>query len=191
LSSIGGTIRLGELVPGVSTGPKHALKINLFAKENCWPGPPAYRWPAVQADSCAPGCYGGKNPSVMPGSLLALPTSFNIDQMGFETTPGKLLAWSFQNYGAYIVDDTAWSVYAVETELSPDGSVEVEFQQKWGFTMTPSSKSTPWARDMDRIYLNLAVVDNWNQNLYNQVAASNGSQGAGGGAPLQPWAPNP
>jgi len=189
LSSIGGTVRLGELVPGAPNIP-HALKINLDAAHDCYPGNPSFRWPAVQADSCAPGCYGGKNPSVMPGSLLALPTSLNISAMGFETVPGKMLAWTFQNYGAYIVDDTAWDVYAIETEFSPDGDVSVEFEQKWGFSMTPQSKNDPWARDMDRIFLNLAAVDNWNEALYNTVSTSSGSQGTGGGKPLQPWAPS-
>jgi len=42
---------------------------------------------------------------------------------------------------------------------------------------------------MLKIFLELNVVDNWNLTQYNLVAASNGSMGVGGGAPLQPWAP--
>jgi len=34
-----------------------------------------------------------------------------------------------------------------------------------------------------------AVVDNWNYSVYQRVAKSNGQEGAGGGAPLTPWAP--
>ena len=44
--------------------------------------------------------------------------------------------------------------------------------------MTPSSKATPWARDMDRLFGALAVVD-------NNAAGAIG----GGGTPLQPPAP--
>jgi len=188
LSSIGGTIRLGELAPNAPSI-RHAFKVNLYAKENYYHIAPYYRWPAVQADGYASGNYGGTNPAVQPGSLLALDTTLDISNMGFETTPGKMLAWTFQNYGAYIVDDTAWDVYAIETEQSPDGDVVSEFQKNWGFTIDPSSKNTPWGRDMDRIFTNLSVVNNWNQNLYNQVVSSNGTLGAGGGKPLQPWAP--
>ena len=35
----------------------------------------------------------------------------------------------------------------------------------------------------------LHLVDNWDEARYNAVAASDGAEGAGAGAPLQPWAP--
>ena len=35
----------------------------------------------------------------------------------------------------------------------------------------------------------LHLVDNWDEVRYNAVAASDGAEGAGAGAPLQPWAP--
>ena len=63
-------------------------------------------------------------------------------------------------------------------ELGPDGDFTQQFQSDWGFSMTPSSKSTAWARDMDRLFGALAVVD-------NNAASAPG----GGGTPLQPPAP--
>ncbi|HEX3901632.1 MAG TPA: hypothetical protein VH853_02210 [Polyangia bacterium] len=83
-----------------------------------------------------------------------------------------------QNYGGYVVDDIAWAVYALCVELGPDGDFTAQFQSDWGFTMAPSSKATPWARDMDRLFGALAVVDN---NAADTVG--------GGGTPLQPPAP--
>jgi hypothetical protein len=53
-----------------------------------------------------------------------------------------------------------------------------ESQQDWGFAIKISSKDTPWGRDMDRLFLALAVVD-------NNTATSVG----GGGTPRQPLAP--
>src|SRR2546422_4075763 len=124
------------------------------------------------------------------GSLLALPPSFDVNAMGLETgEPAKILAHAFQDYGAYTVDDAAWSVYAVATEYSPSGKVDDEFGAAWNFTISPSSRNVPWARDMDRIFGALAVVDNWDSLEWQVVSASNGTQGAGGGAPRVPWAP--
>ena len=57
LSSIGGTIRLGELLPGSVM--RHALKVNLDCESECSPANGGHRWPATQADSCWSSCYGG------------------------------------------------------------------------------------------------------------------------------------
>src|SRR3989449_2551259 len=71
LSSLGGVIRLGELVPGGTI--RHALKVNLFGADNYYTGSGGYRWPATTADGCAPGCYGGAGPPPPLGAPLALP----------------------------------------------------------------------------------------------------------------------
>jgi hypothetical protein len=82
------------------------------------------------------------------------------------------------NFGAYLVDDTAWDVYAIVTEWSPEGRFAEEFEKNWGFPINDSNKNTPWNRDMDKIYLNLHVVVN------------NGPDTpGGGGTPLMPLAP--
>jgi len=98
--------------------------------------------------------------------------------MAFETIPGKILARAFQKYGAYIVDDTAWDVYAIETEWSPNGRVLDEFENAWGFPFKEANLNTPWTRDMKKIFMNLHVVDN---NAPGNIG--------GGGKPLVPLAP--
>src|SRR6058998_3209473 len=189
LSSIGGTIRLGELVPGGVI--RHVMKVNLYGLYNYYydASSHGYRWPASQADSCASTCYGGTASALRMGSLLAIPASVNIDGLGLETEPAKILARAFQDYGAYAVDDTAWSVYAIETEFGPQGRVEDEFSAAWGFSINAATKGVPWARDMDRLFGALNVVDNWDESQWMSVSASNGAQGVGGGAPTVGWAP--
>lgn len=184
LSAIGGTLRLGELTP--ESGPiRHAIKVNLFGKKNYYydDATKGYRWPARRADGYAKGNYGSlrKNPvkALRMGALLALPVWMSIDSLGLETEPAKLLAEAFQNYGGYVVDDSAWDVYAIVTEWSPDGNFADEFRRNWGFSFSTSNKNTPWGRDMDRIFLNLYVVDN------------NGPDSIGGGGiPVMPLAPD-
>ena len=188
LSSLGGVIRLGELVPGGTI--RHALKVNLFGADDYYTGYGSYRWPATTADGCAPGCYGGSVPALRMGSLLALPPAVDVNSMGLETAAAKILAHTFQDYGGYTVDDAAWSVYAIATEYSPSGKVDDEFTTAWGFPISPLSRDVPWARDMDRIFGALNVVDNWDAATWQTVSASNGTQGAGGGTPRVRWAPD-
>ena len=190
LSSLGGTIRFGELVPGGVI--RHVMKINLYGLNNYYYDGTThgYRWPASQADGCASSCYGGTTPALRMGSLLGIPASVNIDGLGLETGPAKILARALQDYGAYTVDDTAWSVYAIATEFSPQGRIDDEFNAAWGFPINPSSKTVPWARDMDRLFGALNVVDNWDAAQWAAVSASSGAQGAGGGSPRVPWAPD-
>jgi len=184
LSAIGGTLRLGELTP--SSGPiKHVLKINIFGRKNIYydTETKGFRWPARKADGYAADNYYKErsNQTVKEcrmGALLALPSFMNLDSMNFETVPGRMLAKAFQDYGAYLVDDTAWDVYAIMVEWSPDGRFDDEFKKNWGYSMKCSTKDTPWARDMDLIFLNLFVVD-------NNTATSIG----GGGRTRQPLAP--
>ncbi|TMA05066.1 MAG: hypothetical protein E6J93_04910 [Methanobacteriota archaeon] len=189
LSSLGGTIRLGELVTGGVI--RHAMKVNVYGLNDYYYDgtTQGYRWPASQADGCAATCYGGTTPALRMGSLLAIPASVNIDNLGLETEPAKILARAFQDYGAYAVDDTAWSVYAIATEFSPQGRVDDEFSTAWGFPINAASKGVPWARDMDRLFGALNVVDNWDEAQWLTVSGSNGAQGAGGGAPIVAWAP--
>ena len=189
LSSIGGTIRLGELVPGGTI--RHAMKVNLHGAEDYYYDnlTRGFRWPATTADSGASGSYNGTVPALREGSLLALPPSINVSAMGLETEPAKILARAFQDYGAYAVDDTAWSTYAICTERSPAGRVDSEFETSWGFPINEPSLDAPWSRDMNRIFGALNAVDNWNYSTWLLAAASNGSLGAGLGVPRVSWAP--
>src|SRR5256712_9882240 len=123
------------------------------------------------------------------GSLLAIAASVNLDSLGLETEPAKILARGFQDCGTYAVADTAGWVYAIETEFGPQGRVEDEFSTAWGFSINAATKGVPWARDMDRLFGALNVVDNWDESQWMPVSASNGAQGVGGGAPTVGWAP--
>ncbi|MEM7333417.1 MAG: hypothetical protein AAF490_15110 [Chloroflexota bacterium] len=178
MSSLGGTLRVGELVPNGTI--RHALKINLFAHLNLAYAvddpTPGYRWPAIRADGYAndvsSSCvYQGEVAQLQMGALLALHPNFNITSLNSE--PAKILAQAFQDYGAYVVDDTCWNVYAIATEWGPDGRVIDEFQTVWGFDMETSLLATCtdlenpeclWAKDMNTIYTNLHIVDNNTEN---------------------------
>src|SRR5437667_10312758 len=87
LSSLGGVIRLGELVPGGTI--RHALKVNLFGADDYYTGLGSFRWPATTADGCAPGCYGGSVPPPRMGSLLAPPPSIDLNSRWLETNASK------------------------------------------------------------------------------------------------------
>jgi hypothetical protein len=187
LSAIGGTLRLGELRPGMPP-PAHALKLELFAKENYYnDGNTAdcFRWPAVDCDSyfndaTSPLKYGGTNPALKPGSLLALPPSVSIASLGLQTEPAKLLATTLQGFGAYLVDDTAWSATAICVEHGPSGTFEQQFQSDWGLSIDTSGTTSSFALDMAKVVASLEVVN-------NNSASSIG----GGGNPIVPPPPLP
>eukprot|EP01124_Arcella_intermedia_P006845 TRINITY_DN14139_c0_g1_i1.p1 TRINITY_DN14139_c0_g1~~TRINITY_DN14139_c0_g1_i1.p1 ORF type:complete len:365 (-),score=80.49 TRINITY_DN14139_c0_g1_i1:3-1097(-) len=198
LSAIGGTIRMGEFIPdanGVLQPVTHALKSNLWAaisyyREAC-DRSTCFRWPAVGCDGyfCnGKGSYGGTNPAVRPGSLLAIDPQVDIGTLGLKTKPALSVAWTLQNYGLYLVDDSFWNAIALETELGPLGDYTVQFKKAWGLDFRSSTNE--WAKDIFLIFNHLSVVDNWDESLYNEVTSSAGSQGAGGGTPRQPWAPD-
>src|SRR2546425_9591346 len=105
LSSLGGVIRLGELVPGCTI--RHAMKVNLLGADDYYSGSGGYRWPATTADGCAPGCYGGSGPPPRMGALLPLPPSLNLNAMGLGTEPAQNLAHALPDYRAYTPGDAA------------------------------------------------------------------------------------
>jgi hypothetical protein len=175
MSSLGGAIRLGELVPGAPPI-RHALKVDLDGAADYWPL--GFRWPATKEDSYGPQRYGGKVPALKMGALLALPASLNLASLNLQTAPGRMIAWTLQNYGAYCVDDAARSVFSIATELGPAGAVTTQFQQGWGYPFSSGVKDSPWAKDIATIVANLAVVDNNSPALIG-----------GGGTPRQPYAP--
>jgi hypothetical protein len=197
LSAFGGSIRLGELRPG-GKAPRHVLKIDVYAKAHlyaCRNRPACYRWPAYGADSYAVGHYGtaarsakrgpdanhddGPSFALRMGALLAIPANRSLASLGLETEPGKMLAWTLQNYGAYIVDDTYGPSFGLAVETGPHGSVRAQFKEDWGYDLEQRVRhDTPWVHDMQRIVTALQVVDN---NGPNNIG--------GGGKPLQPLAP--
>ena len=176
LSSIGGTLRLGELVGDEPI--RHALKLNLWAKRylsysDGVLGGRGYRWPAIKADSYANGTtYGGKVPALTMGSLLAIPPSLTPESLGLKTQPAKKLFYALQDYGAYVADDTAWDSHALEIE----NGVLQEFRHEYGYNFR--SGSGDFYDDVMSLFSSLNVVDNNGPGTIG-----------GGGTPRAPLAP--
>lgn len=164
MSTIGGTIRYGEFTAGAIN---HVIKMNLWGKYFLSNTNNGLRWPALSADGGyndpnSFNYYGGTVTQLRMGSLLALHKNADINSMGFETAPGKILAKTFQNYGAYVVDNTGWNNCAFVTETGPNGIVRNEFSNLYGFGLEAwdNLDNTAWGRDIKRIITNLYVIDN-------------------------------
>lgn len=176
LSSIGGTIRKGELTG--SDPIRHALKVNLWGAKyySHSQGPGGglgYRWPAKTADAAvSPTFYGGSTPELLNGSLLALPPAVTPESLGIETEAGRKLFYAFQNYGAYIADNTGWNAHAMAVERG----VKQEFKKTYGYNF--GERNTAFFNDYMQLFSNLHVVDN---NHPNNIG--------GGGSPRAPLAP--
>lgn len=177
MSSVGGSIRLGELLG--SNPIRHALKVNINCRRYCSPANGGFRWPAVRGDAYSTqyGSIGQAIAGLGMGSLLAIPSSTDINALGLETAAAKKMAWTLQNYGAYVVDDAHnpagnWSVIAWDAEKGADDELFAATGYRLDANIGPSY------RDTVRIVTALAMVDN------------NGpSSVGGGGTPRQPLAP--
>jgi hypothetical protein len=150
LSSIGGTIRRGELLPS-SGSIRHVLKVNVQAHRYLYHEPPGYRWPAVRSDSYAfdsksPIRYEGRNSALVMGTLLAIPPRVRSSSLKLKTIVAKQLFDTLQNYGAYIVDDSAWDAYAIAIE----NGVETEFEQVYGYPF--AADSGDFHDDINRLF---------------------------------------
>ncbi len=184
LSCIGGTLRAHELTP--TSGPiNHVLKVNVWGAMNLYYDQATgigYTWPATAHDACASNDYDGEGygthrpadvevvEECVMGALLALKPDFDIEG-SLTTEPAKILAQAFMDYGAYIVDNTGWDVFALITEWGTNGRFTDNFEANWGFkfkdTDQTSSESSwsEWAIDIRTIYSNLhVVVNNSNTN---------------------------
>jgi hypothetical protein len=199
LSALGGTIRLNELSPG-ARAPRHAIKINVYSQEvfhDCGPdvGITCFRWPAAVADGAAPTQYGiapGIDPplGMKMGALVAIPPSVDITALGLRTDPGRQLAWTLQNYGAYIVDSTGGPAFGLNIEDGADGSKQAQFDAEYaGYVGQPGDPvglklhsrvrtNSDWRRDIQTLVSNLWLVDNSAENAVG-----------GGGLPRQPFPP--
>ncbi len=168
LSAIGGALRVGELTAGEI---KHVLKLNLYGKENFYNGNGGYRWPATTADggyndAASGNYYGGTNPEMRIGALLAIHKDAILESvannsLGIETEAALIIARALQNYGGYTVDNTAWDTYGFITEIGPAGRVSDEFKTLYGYDMNAyDNKNIAWARDIKRLFTNLYVISN-------------------------------
>ena len=136
LSSLGGTLRQGELIGDEPI--RHALKVNLFGQKYFSYSQPSegtsggqgFRWPATRADDYASlSTYGGSVPELAMGSLLAIPPEITSESLGLQTEPGRKLFDAFQDYGAYVADNTNWDAHAIAVEQS---ALE-EFEAYYGY----------------------------------------------------------
>lgn len=167
LSSIGGTIRRGALTTDEPI--RHALKLNLQASRylSFTPGPDGglgYRWPATRADGYAtPTIYGGTTPGLMMGTLLAIPPNVTPESLGLETPAGRKIFQALQDYGGYVVDETAFDAHGIAIEVG----VKEEFEAYYGYSFEGSRG--PFYRDFMRVFSALHVI------------ANNGPNNIGGG----------
>jgi hypothetical protein len=154
LSSIGGSIRLGELTGNKSI--RHALKINIWAEKYLYysSSNPGYRWPADRADSSAAKDYRGNNPKLVMGALLAIPPSVTVTSLGLQTPAGRKLFHALQNYGGYVVDSTGWNAHA----LSVEKGVLEEFRTTYGYNF--ESTNGAFYDDFMKLFQALHIVDN-------------------------------
>jgi hypothetical protein len=153
LSTIGGSIRLGELI-----GPapiRHAIKLNVWGDQLYYgPDRKGFRWPADRSDASAPTSYKGKNPKLVMGTLLALSPDLTPEKLGVKSPLGMKLFRAFQDYGAYISDDSGWDHYDLCAEVG------VKEQTKKVLGVGLAFEENDYLRDLMAIITKLSIVDN-------------------------------
>ena len=158
LSAVGGAIRANEIVPEAPPI-AHALKIELSALDYYYDQPPAKVWPALDHDGYAFNKsnrlhYGGSNPNLAPGALLAVPSSI-APSVKLTTEPGRRILAALTGFGGYIVDDTADQERG--TLCTQYGFGEA-FQSAYGYLF--NATGTPFVADMTNIFRALHIVTN-------------------------------
>mmetsp|Transcript_118622 Transcript_118622/g.295829 ORF Transcript_118622/g.295829 Transcript_118622/m.295829 type:complete len:413 (+) Transcript_118622:41-1279(+) len=196
LSGVGGTIRVGELLP--EAGPiKHALKLELqhqwyYGDAPLQPssrvngGRRQYLWPATGSDGGtqkAPGgLYQGHNPHVAPGALLAIP-GWLAANVSTTTAIGAKIKQALTDYGGYLVDDTG---AGNSVALCIEAAVNTEMRHAYGFAMTyPTGVSGDKGDLGQALYFDLL-------NIFQALhAVTNNAPGriGGGGVPRVPRKP--
>lgn len=157
LSSLGGTLRLGELTDELPIS--HALQLEVWGRMyldfDTSSKTPGYRWPAGSADGYAGGtngycsldpCKSNPIPGLVQGSLLAIPPSDTASSLGLTTAAGKKLFAALQNYGGYLVDDTGGANDAVGIDRDAAAAVN------WSATSLQA--------DLKTLFSHLSVVNN-------------------------------
>eukprot|EP01047_Picozoa_sp_COSAG01_P002612 COSAG01_NODE_70_length_28755_cov_34.709067_11_plen_440_part_00 len=202
LSSIGGSIRLGELLP--STKPiGHALKIELA---NFWYfgaaqlQPPTgyngertqYVWPAIGSNGAfnatakaSSAGYTGTNRFVAPGALLAIPASAAA-AVQTTTQVGGRIKQAMVDYGGYIVDGsgrgTGGHPHHNLAAICMDAEVNAELRRRYGISIAyPRGVGNP-ALDPNRTAVEHALYEDLLhvfQALH--VVTNNGPNSVGGG----------
>jgi hypothetical protein len=154
LSALGGVIRYGEFTSGKI---HHPMQIELWSRDYYYCCKPI--WPATVVDDGAKRFYHGKLAYLAPGALLALLPGFDVNSL--QTVPGKILAKAFQDYGAYVVDDSAWNDWNITVEAGPKWNTASEFRSLYGYDLQQAHPwKTPFYRDIVTIFESLQVVTN-------------------------------
>eukprot|EP01045_Picozoa_sp_COSAG04_P013383 COSAG04_NODE_947_length_9223_cov_6.404757_6_plen_454_part_00 len=197
----GGQIRRGEL--NESAPPiQHALSFELFAHRwyYCAPsqrakgtGPSSnrsscFRWPALTADSYAVTkghelVYGGRNPYLQPGTLLAVPSAAAASIAAeLKTVVGKRILHSLATFGAYLVDDAAGTYLGAygKTNINYEQGVAEEVLENFGLILGASPHTQKGI-----LFDDLALIFQGMQAVSNNGPSSVG----GGGEPLAPPPP--
>jgi hypothetical protein len=197
ISSLGGAIRQGELLPDAPPIP-HAIKLMLWGAAYYWPGTDnftsvCYRWPALNCDEWSipsvhpwnnprnANFYGGRIPGLKVGSLLAVPEDISASiAPRIQTVLGKKILRVLTDYGGYPDDDTAANSAAYNVEAGVHAEVEATYGIKLGEGSISANggPGDPYYSDLLAIYQGLHIVDN------------NGPYSiGGGGVPRRPPAP--
>ena len=199
LSSIGGSVRLGELVPGAPPI-AHALKIELG---NWWyygasqqnpktadnGGRSQYMWPATGSNAGftngSSGSYIGTNPHVTPGALLAIPSQHAKD-VETSTAIGLKIKNAMVDYGAYIVDGTgSGRPHHNLVAICMDAAVNAEMRSHYNFSMaypTGVTSDSSQTKAQNAVYADLLAIFRALHVVSNNSPTSIG----GGGTPRQP-----
>ena len=176
MSTLGGTIRLGELTNNQPI--RHVIKINPWAHKylHYSEETPGFIWPAKGADDYAgvatsPIRYNpAANPKILMGSLFAIPKNATPASLNLQTEAGKKLFDALQDYGMYFVEDAAYDTW----DLVVQRGEEINFKQKYGFSM----ESTQWRTEVNKLMKALYIITN--------NAPSSVGGGGNPGAPLAP-----
>jgi hypothetical protein len=178
LSGLGGTLTLADLN---QSGPiTHALKVALDGVLNYYGATGGFRWPAVNADGGYNvigngNYYGGTNPNVEEGSLLALPPS--ISPSSFSNPTVQKIATALQDYGAYIVDTSATAQYDNSFVITNYNAAAPLMDDVCGTTCNPNA----FPSQLNTLLTELEVVTN--------NTASTPGGGAVGASRCAPYAP--
>lgn len=117
---IGGQVKQTELDAGLVA---HAIGINVWGETYLSNDGTGYVSPATKADSNFDvvddaNYYGGNLTTLKMGTRLAIPSSVSAASLGV-TTPAALTVYrALVDYGAYIVDNTAWDAVSLQTDAN-------------------------------------------------------------------------
>jgi hypothetical protein len=91
-----------------------------------------------------------------------VPPNITISELGLSSPPAIKIFAALQDYGAYVVADSAWN----STSIAMQAGVDEEFEQAFGFKFSQTDrhcqqpKGCAFLQEMWRIFAQLHIVDN-------------------------------